>query len=283
MSAELTKARQQLSQVRTLLRQGKVLPAVQGVQSALLTLLKGQLIKTERQEFEHLLQEATAYLANDSAVRKIYPLQLAYTPGQEREFNETLKDLIAALHDLGAEEAQEQLRLHEEQLRLREERKRALLAQGKAAFEAKESEKGLQLFAELGREFPDDPALRGEMGKILLETNHYAPAVEYLKNALDMDPELLPLYNLIAIALRKLDRFETAEQYFLRASEYMRMEPSLYFNIGRLYVDWQKWDKAVKAAHAALRLKPDFIEAQKLLAYAEEKLRDAAAARTDGA
>ena len=278
MSAELTKARQQLSQVRTLLRQGKVLPAVQGVQSSLHTLLRGQLIKTERQEFEHLLQEATAYLANDAAVRKIYPLQLDYAPGQEREYNETLKDLIAALHDVVAEEAQEQLRLREEQQRLREERKRTLLAQGKAAFEAQETEKGLQLFADLEREFPDDPPLRGDMGKILLEHGQYEPAVEYLKNALDMDPELLPLYNLIAIALRKLDRFETAEQYFLRASEYMRMEPSLYFNIGRLYVDWKKWDKAIKAANAALRLKPDFIEAQKMLAYAEEKLRDASGA-----
>jgi tetratricopeptide (TPR) repeat protein len=274
MSAELTKARQQLSQVRTLLRQGKILPAVQGVQAALLILLKGQLIKTERQEFEQLLQEATAYLANDAAVRKLYPLQLDYTPGQEREFNETLKGLRTALHDMVTEEAQEQLRLREEQMRLREERKRALLAQGKAEFEAQETEKGLQTFADLGREFPDDPIVRGEMGKILLEAGQYAPAVEYLKNALDMDPELLPLYNLIAIALRKLDSFETAEQYFLRASEYMRMEPSLYFNIGRLYVDWKKWDKAVKAAQAALRLKPDFIEAQKLLAYAEEKLRD---------
>jgi len=269
MSAELTKARQQLSQVRTLLRQGKILPAVQGVQSALLTLLRGQLIKTERQEFETLLADAAAYLANDATVRKIYPLQLAYAPGQEREFNETLKELIGFLNDMVAEEAQEQIRL-------REERKRALLAQGKAQFEAQEAEKGLQTFADLGQEFPDDPRLRGEMGKILLDASQYAAAVEYLQNALEMDPELLPLYNLIAIALRKLDRFEVAEQYYLRASEYMRMDPSLYFNIGRLYIDWKKWEKAIKAAQAALRLKPDFIEAQKLLAYAEEKLRAAA-------
>ena len=265
MSAELTKARQQLSQVRTLLRQGKVLPAAQGVQSALLTLLKGQLIKLERQEFEELLQEATSYLANDATVRKIYPLQLTYAPGQERECNEKLKELIRSLNDLVAEEAQEQLRL-------REERKHALLAQGKAKFAALEAEKGLQIFANLEQEFPDDPRLRGEMGKILLEANQYEAAVEYLKNALEMDPELLPLYNLIAIALRKLDRFEIAEQYYLRASEYMRMDPSLYFNIGRLYVDWKKWGKAIKAAQAALRLKPDFIEAQKLLAYAKEKV-----------
>jgi len=267
MSAELTKARQQLSQVRTLLRQGKTLPAVQGVQSALLSLLKGQLIKTERQEFENLLQEAAAYLANDATVRKIYPLQFSYAPGQEREFNENLKDLIGSLNDMLAEEAQEHMRL-------REERKQALLAQGKAEFEAQKPENGLQIFADLGREFPDDPMLRGEMGKILLEAGQFDAAVEYLKHALEINSELLPLYNLIAIALRKLDRFETAEQYYLRASEYMRMDPALYFNIGRLYVDWEKWGKAVKAAQAALRLNPDFSEAQKLLAYAEEKARN---------
>jgi tetratricopeptide (TPR) repeat protein len=267
MSAELTKARQQLSQVRTLLRQGKILPAVQGVQSALLALLKGQLIKTERQEFDQMLQEAAGYLSHDATVRKIYPLQLSYAPGQEREFSENLKDLISSLNDLVAEEAQEQLRL-------REERKQVLLARGKAEFKDQKTEKGLQTFTDLGQDFPDDPILRGEMGKILLEASQYEAAVEYLKNALEMDPKLLPLYKLIAIALRKLDRFEIAEQYYLRASEHMRMDPSLYFNIGRLYIDWKKWEKAIKAAHAALRLKPDFIEAQKLLAYAEEKLRD---------
>ena len=275
MSGELTKARQQLSQVRTLLRQGKILPAVQGTQSALLTLLKEQLIKTERQEFESLLQEAMTYLANDAAVRKIYPLQLVYTPGQERECNESLKDLVSALHDLVAEEAQEQLRQ-------REERKRTLLARGKAELAGGATEKGLHTFAALDQDFPDDPQLRGEIGKVLLEASQYEAAVEYLKNALEMAPDLLPLYNLIAIALRKLDRFETAEQYFLRASEYMRMEPTLYFNIGRLYVDWKKWGKAIKAAQAALRLKPDFIEAQKLIAYAEQQLQDVSDAPQDG-
>jgi len=275
MSAELTKARQQLTQVRTLLRQGKMLPAAQGMQAALLTLLKAQLIKSERQEFEQMMQDAVAYLANDAAVRKIFPLQLSYTPGQEREFNETLKDLINTINAMVADEAQEQLRL-------REERKRALLAQGKAELEGGEETKGLQTFASLAREFPNDPILRGEMGKILLENGQYETAVAYLEHALELDPELLPLYNVIAIALRKLDRFETAEQYYLRASEYMRMEPTLYFNIGRLYVDWKKWEKAIKAANVALRLKPDFIEAQKLLAYAEEKLQEDSPAPPDG-
>jgi tetratricopeptide (TPR) repeat protein len=276
MSAELAKARQQLSQVRTLLRQGKILPAVQGVHSALAVLFKGQLIKTERQEFEQMLQEATSYLSNDAGLRKIYPLQLSYAPGQEHEFSDNLKTLISSLNEMVAEEAQEQLRL-------REERKHALLEQGKAEFEARNEKKGRQTFASLEHDYPDDPALRGEMGKILLDAGQYEEAVEYLKNALETKPELLPLYNLIAIALRKLDRFETAEQYYLRASEYMRMDPTLYFNIGRLYIDWKKWEKAIKAAQAALYLNPDFPEAQKLLAYAEKQLEGEGGGAADAA
>ncbi len=265
MSAELTKARQQLSQVRGNLRQGKILPAVQSVQFALQIVIRGQLLKDERREFDQLLTEAVSWLALDTEVRKLYPLQLEYAPGKERELAESMKDLLNALGELAAEEAQEHIRQ-------REERKAALLARGSAEFAEGKREKGLQTFALLNREFPNDPALRGEMGKALLEAAEYEAAVEYLQSALDIDPELLPLYTWIAIALRKLDRFEAAEQYYLRAAERSRMDPSIYFNIGRLYIDWEKWEKAVKAGRAAIQLKPDFIEARKLVEYAEKKL-----------
>ncbi|MBA4358914.1 MAG: hypothetical protein C0405_14435, partial [Desulfovibrio sp.] len=46
----------------------------------------------------------------------------------------------------------------------------------------------------------------------------------------------------------------------------------LYFNLGRLYFDWQRWDKTAEAAARAVGLNPDFQEAKKLLAYAQKKL-----------
>lgn len=269
MSAELTRARQQLAQVRACLRQGKPIPAAQAVQAALHIMLKGQLLKAERQEFDRLLDEAVTYLANDEAIRKIYPLQLIHVPGQERELAESVQELLEALNALVAEGAQEHFRA-------REERRRALIEQGRQELESGAPEEALRIFAVLEREFPDDPQQRGEIGAMLLEAGQYEAAVEYLAGALSLDAELFPFYPMIGIALRKLERFDEAERYYLRALERMRTDPTLYFNMGRLYVDWAKWEKAAKVARAALHLRPDFVEAQKLLAYAEKKLEEEA-------
>jgi tetratricopeptide (TPR) repeat protein len=271
MSAEPAGIRRQLSQVRAYLKQGKPLPAAQIVQSALQVLQKGQLLKAERQELERMLEEAVSCLANDESIRKIYPLRLAYAPGRESELDENVRGLLEAFDALAAEEAQERLRL-------REERKRALLAQGKEEFARAETGKGLHTFAALDREFPDDPRLRGEMGTVLLEARQYAAAVKYLEDALEMHPDFLPLYNMIGIALRKLERFENAEHYYLQALERVRDDSALYFNLGRLYVDWEKWGKAAKAGRTALDLNPGFDEARMLLAYAEKKLEERGAA-----
>ena len=71
--------------------------------------------------------------------------------------------------------------------------------------------------------------------------------------------------------LRKLRKFDIAEKYFMRATEFAKSDPNLYFNLGRLYIDWARWDKAEKASRLALRLSPGFVEARKLLNYALKK------------
>lgn len=261
MSAELTKARQHLSQIRVYLKQGKLVTAVQSVQSALTTMLRQSLIKGEREEFERLLTEGVAYIANDDSLRQRYPLQLQYTPGQERELLEVFRDVLEVVSASALEEAQEQFQL-------REVKKKTWLARGMAEL-ADSPVKAQSTLAALVREYPDDADLRASIGEALLKAKLYEPAVEYLTVALDMKPDMLPFYNVIGMALRKLERYDVAESYYLRASQYLRHDPNLYFNIGRLYVDWKKWDKAKQAAGMALKLNPQFVEAQKLLRYAE--------------
>ena len=261
MSAELSKARQQLSQVRVVLKQGKLVSAAQALQTALSVVLRQQLMKAEREEFERLIGEAVSYLANDDGVRSNYPLKLEYTPGRERELLESMRELLNALSEAAAEEAQEQYNL-------REARKKTLLARGMTELESSPVN-AQATFAALIREFPDDAHLRGCIGEALLKARLYESAVEYLTVALDMKPDMVPFYNVIGMALRKLERFEVAESYYLRASRYLRHDPNLYFNIGRLYVDWKKWGKAKQAAAMSLKLDPSFVEANKLLRYIE--------------
>lgn len=269
MSAELAKARKQLTQVRTLLKESKYIPAAQALQFGIATVLKGQLLKAERDEFEKLIATAVDYFAHDEYIRNNAAISLTYNPGQERVLYDLIKEISNALNGEAVEQAQEQIRAAAERRLLEKKEK---FAQGIAALQEGQQEEGQSILSWLVNAYPEDPELRGTVGEALLRAGLYEPAVDYLTTALDQKPDMLPLYNSIGIALRRLNRFETAESYYLRASQYLRTDPNLYFNIGRLYVDWKKWDKAVKAATMALKLKPDFVEAQKMLDYAEKQL-----------
>ena len=57
----------------------------------------------------------------------------------------------------------------------------------------------------------------------------------------------------------------------MRAVEFNKTDPNLYFNLGRVYLDWERWDKAEKVSRLALRLLPTFVEAHKLLNFSLKK------------
>lgn len=267
MSAELTKARQQLNNVRALLKQEAYVAAAQAIYFSLGVFLKSPLIKAEREEFELLIDNAIDYFKRNDEVSKKYCLALVYVPGKEKELYYTMRDMVGVLGELATEEAQEIQRL-------REVKKKEWFARGVAELNAGNLSKGQATLTSLLREFKQDSELKGSVGEALLNVALYAQAIEYLSEAIDEKPERLPLYNLIGIALRRLKEFKTAETYYLRASAYLRNDPNLYFNIGRLYLDWEKWPKAAKAAEVALKLEPDFIEAQKLLNYVNKKIAE---------
>lgn len=111
MSGELAKARKQLSQVRTLLKDEKYVPAAQALQAGVATMLKSQLLKAERDEFEKLLATAVDYFSNNDYIRKHIAIILTYTPGQERMLYDLIKDIGVDLNDAVVAQAQEQMRL----------------------------------------------------------------------------------------------------------------------------------------------------------------------------
>ncbi len=267
MSAELSKARQQMGQIRTMLRQGKTQPAVQAAYSTLVTILKTPLMKSEREEFERMMDEAIFSISQDPEVKKISPLQLVYTPGDERLLLEPLRSLLEAFDSTILDAAKEAKRLQEE-------RKRKLLEEGESRAQAEDLDKAREIFNRAAREYRDDPAYIGEIGELCIKYGLFEEAIGYLEEALAQNPALAHLYNKIGMVLRRTRKFQTAERYYLKASEYLGKDPNLFFNLGRVYVDWGKWRKAVLAAGGALKLDPDFAEARKLLQYAQKKMEE---------
>ena len=266
MSQQLTKARSQINQVKSLLKQDKFFPAANALYEAVSIVLRNPLMKQEREEFERLIEDAVYSLDGNSEFRKQIPLKLEYKPGNEKELLMVLQECLNSLQNDAVAEAKVKL----EEL---EKKKQASLHKGQLQLDNNEFEDARDTFRSLVEEFSDDPDLKADIGDRFLKAGLYEDAFAYISEALKDKPESLYLYNRIAISLRKLHKYETAEQYYMKALEHIKADPNLFFNIGRLYVDWQKWDKVVEWAQKAVDLSPEFEEAQKMLRFAHKKLK----------
>jgi tetratricopeptide (TPR) repeat protein len=265
MSAELTKARQQLAQIKTLIKQNKPFPAAQALQSPIGIMLRSSLLSAERTEFEGMISAAAGSLAYDETIRKVFPLAFTYTPGQEREFLSTVQQLAETLEHIAVEDA-------EEHLQLLEASKRIGLENAQQHLNKKEHSEAEAVFHSLIAQIPGDVELLCEIGDRYLKAELYDNAFAYFSQAIEIDPSLVHLYNRIGIVLRKLNKFDIAEMYYLKALKYSNKDPNLFFNLGRLYVEWGNWTKAEQIANIILKLDPNFGEAEKLLSFARKKL-----------
>lgn len=203
-------------------------------------------------------------LNGDRNLRKIYPLILNYTPGGERELAETLMGVLTELQATVVEEARDLIADKEQRIEKG-------LAEGKLLIESKRFDEARILLEKLAREFPHDADLRARIAELFIGGELFEDAFTFLDEAIALSPDQIRHYNRIGIVLRKLHKYEIAEKYFMRAVEFARSDPNLYFNLGRVYLDWQRWDKAEKASRLALRLAPSFVEAHKLLNFALKK------------
>lgn len=265
MSAELTKARQLINQVRGHLRQGKLIPAAEGLRSSIGIVLRTPLMASEREEFDKLLLDATMNLANDPLVRQKFPMELKYAPGNEKNLLEALHALMEALQD-------ESARAAEDFLQKKEEHKRQQFAQAKEHLAQGNHDAAKRIFSSLRNDSPQDSDLMQKIGEALFDAALYEDACEYLAKALELTPSSIQTYNRIGIALRKLGQYEAAERYYRKAVEWKADDPNILFNLGRLYAEQKQWRKAAKAASLVLRIAPDLEPARKLLAFAEKNL-----------
>jgi len=264
MSAELTKARTQINKVGTLLKQGKPLPAVSALYEAVVAVLRTQLMKSEKEEFSKLITDAVLLLNGDRNLRQQYPLILQYTPGTEKELADTLVAVLSELQATVVEEAKDIMADMEDRLAKG-------LAEGKRLLEEKQFDEAKAVLEKLAREFPHDAEVRARIAQLFIAGERYEEAFAYLDEAIELDPDQIRHYNSIGIVLRKLHKYDTAEKYFMRAVAFAKTDPNLYFNLGRVYLDWERWDKAERASRLALHLSPSFVEARKLLNFALKK------------
>ncbi|SNS06411.1 Tetratricopeptide repeat-containing protein [Humidesulfovibrio mexicanus] len=265
MSGELTKARQKLAGINASLKMGKYMTAAQALNDAIVLMLSAPLLKNEREEFAQMLDTAVYSLNNHKELRKFYPLLLHYTPGAEKKLLEELYEMRKVLQEDVNETAQKDLEALES-------KKREGLERGQKHLDEQQFDEARQAFDRLTGEFPGDAELKADIADRYYKAGLNQDAVGHLSQAINESPESIHLYNRIGIVLRKMQDFESAEGYYRRALGICQTDEYLFFNLGRLYYDWQKWAKMAEAAKMAVAINPNFVEAKKLLAFAQKKL-----------
>lgn len=265
MSAEILKAKKQLGEVNMLLKQGKLLAAVANLHEAVGFILKASLMKHEMQSFTESLDKAAYHLANDRELKKIYPLQISYKPGEERELLASLYALLTFLQENLADEANSHLAALAEYRRKQLELARTLLQSDEVA-------KAQQVCGRLIDAAKTDTELKVAVADIFLEFGKYDEALEYLKAAYEDNPESAHVFNKLGMVLRKSGRFEEAEKFYIQALERQPHDEVIYFNLGRVYLDMKRWKNAISAADRALAINAEFMEAKKMKMFATKQL-----------
>lgn len=265
MSQSLIKARKRLGQVSTHLKQGKYMPAAQSISDAIVLVLKTGVMKNEKEEFQEMFEKAVYALNNNKPFREMYPLIVNYKMGEEKALHAEMQNVLKTLQ----EHINESARADAEEL---ENLKSNKLEEGQGHLDNKEHDDARSVFDGLLDKFKSDTDLKADIADRYLRAGLYDDALSLLEDALKHDPQAIFLYNRIGIVLRKMGKFDTAEKYYLKAIEICQTDEYLYFNFGRLYYDWKKWDKMLDAAEKALEINPEFAEAAKMKAFAAKKL-----------
>lgn len=266
MSQELTSIRRTLTRVSSDLKQNRLLPAANAVQAAARAMIRMSLLKNEQEELSRIIADACGLLQNNKELRKIFPLAITYVPKEEAQLVETLNELIVILQTEASAQAQDGLAALLE-------RQRSQLEKGQQELDAGQHDATRITFKDLSQEFSEDGELITEIGEKFLQAGLFEDAAFYLQDASAILPRSAHILNSLGIALRRLKRFDVAEEKFQEALEFEKNDPNLYFNLGRLYLETKRWGDCMACAQEALNLEPSFTQATQMVSYCNRMLK----------
>lgn len=117
-----------------------------------------------------------------------------------------------------------------------------------------------QLQAEDARRLREALAL-GEQGDKAFAKERYAEAVQHYSQAVSTYDEFFALWNNLGTALFRLDRYQQAEEAFIRASNINPSDPRPLYNRGLLYRNRGYPDDAKMYFERALEQDPRYLDA----------------------
>ncbi len=141
----------------------------------------------------------------------------------------------------------------------------SLIEKGDEALESGDLQKALAIYSEANIKEPSSTETLFKMGYTLGLQERDDEALDYYKEALELDKENSYVHQAMASIYRKNSEFASAKLHLNALVDIDDSNPITYYNYGNLYADMEQPQEAKNMYIKALELNPDFIEAKEEL------------------
>jgi tetratricopeptide (TPR) repeat protein len=138
------------------------------------------------------------------------------------------------------------------------------------AFEENELQKALSFLNEANVKLPKNEDILFKIGYILQKTGDNNEALNYFKEALEVDKNNEFIHNAMASIYKLNGEFTSAKLHLQASLEIDDKNPITYYNYGNLLVDMEHKDEAISMYEKAIEINPEFTEAKNEI----EKLKE---------
>ncbi len=146
-----------------------------------------------------------------------------------------------------------------------------LIEKADEAMEKGDLQKALAIYSEANIKVPNSAETLFKMGYTLALQERDDEALEYYKEALELDKSNTYIHQAMASIYRKNGEYSSARMHLNESLAIDDSNPITYYNYGNLLVDMKHYDEAKEMYKSALELDADFAEAKKELEKLQEK------------
>ena len=112
------------------------------------------------------------------------------------------------------------------------------------------------------------------LGEVYSEQKEFDKLKKVLDTLLGLDAaftyEFRQKFNEFGISLRKNGHYDESIRYYEKSLEIVSTDENVYFNLARVYYEKGLNDQTMANLERALKINPDFVEAQKFLNYCKK-------------
>lgn len=257
---------QNLARVKSLMARDEPVRAIDALLAAIHTFEDAQVVGRARSGVEFAIQECVDTCNNQPRIRQLIrelsrsdKAVITYAPGGEAKLAGVLRLVRKALDE--AEAAKEMAAEDERKLQ-----REGIFADARAALSAGEAPKGRALLRRAAEEFGTVKGVLEAIADTLIEAGFMPDSLPYLEQTVEAFPRESGAYAKLASGYMALREFEKAEKLYRRAIKEFGAHPKTLLSLGKVYIAWNKRDKAFGILQQAARLAPDDAEIKELLA-----------------